>query len=302
MSSAILYLAIVAIWAFVLVPRWLRPRSGLYRQSLPARTSPPVRQGADMDDEEAGAGIQSDAAPARTASPAPSKIPGPATAETGGSVPDGEREHRPARPEMSQAPLPDGNRAAPREGDRPGPRTDERAAPREAPGAPVPQYGGLSSAVRRARMLQARRRTLGTLVLLTLAAVGLALTRLAPGWIIAPPTLMLAGFLVLLREAALIDAERKSRHTRDQHGESRSVAGAPAHDAGSAAAGEMPGQGAAAAGPGRDAEPAPATVPSQAIGVASAAASSAHVLHIAGRIDDEPYDQYTDAVERAVGD
>ena len=26
MSSAILYLAIVAIWAVVLVPRWLRPR------------------------------------------------------------------------------------------------------------------------------------------------------------------------------------------------------------------------------------------------------------------------------------
>ena len=27
MSSAILYLAIVAIWAVVLVPRWLRPRA-----------------------------------------------------------------------------------------------------------------------------------------------------------------------------------------------------------------------------------------------------------------------------------
>ncbi len=27
LSSAILYLAIVAIWAVVLVPRWLRPRS-----------------------------------------------------------------------------------------------------------------------------------------------------------------------------------------------------------------------------------------------------------------------------------
>jgi len=33
MSSAILYLAIVVIWAIVLVPRWLRPRSGLHRPS-----------------------------------------------------------------------------------------------------------------------------------------------------------------------------------------------------------------------------------------------------------------------------
>src|SRR6516165_7430265 len=33
LSSAILYLAIVAIWAVVLVPRWLRPRSA---QPLPA--------------------------------------------------------------------------------------------------------------------------------------------------------------------------------------------------------------------------------------------------------------------------
>jgi len=83
LSSAILYLAIVAIWAVVLVPRWLRPR--------------PAPQPVPVPAEEADAGWRGpadpvqDAAPARTASArapdteseqAPGAGDGPAADET----------------------------------------------------------------------------------------------------------------------------------------------------------------------------------------------------------------------------
>jgi hypothetical protein len=46
------------------------------------------------------------------------------------------------------------------------------------------------------------------LLSLEVAAAGLAMTRLAAWWVLAPPTVMLAGYLLLLREAAAADAER----------------------------------------------------------------------------------------------
>src|SRR6516164_7497223 len=46
LSSAILYLAIVAIWAVVLVPRWLRPRSAPPQPvPVPAEDADPGWQG-----------------------------------------------------------------------------------------------------------------------------------------------------------------------------------------------------------------------------------------------------------------
>jgi hypothetical protein len=57
LSSAILYLAIVAIWAVVLVPRWLRPRP-----------APP--QPVPVPAEDAGAGRRDPADPGQDAGPA----------------------------------------------------------------------------------------------------------------------------------------------------------------------------------------------------------------------------------------
>jgi hypothetical protein len=240
-SSAILYLAIVAIWAIVLVPRWLHPRSSLHRPSATLQNDLLAPRGEENEGrQEAPGGAE---APAGMAPAAPDRTPAP---------------DRTAAPDRTPAP-------------------DRTAAP--------PAPAGLSPASRRKRMLQARRRTLGTLVLLTLGAVVLAVAHLAAAWMIAPPALILAGFLVLLREAALIDAERRQRRIRARHSATGSGA-------------EEPGLATGAA-------PRAAKTPSEPVAPVEQAAGSgsdAHVIDLSERIDGQFYDQYTDAVDRAVGD
>jgi hypothetical protein len=140
MSSAILYLAIVAIWACVLIPRWLR-RDSARGGSAPA------------------------AEPAVTVEPE-------AEAEDGA----------PAHVEADEAP---------------------RWVPSFARPAAPP-----SAEESRRRMLAARRRLLLMLIGLEAAAIALAVLGLAAVWVVVPPTIMLAGYLLLLREAAQADAER----------------------------------------------------------------------------------------------
>jgi len=222
LSSAILYLAIVAIWAIVLVPRWLRPpqASGTLESNLaePVDASPLE----DLADAEEDAGGEKG-------------LPDPgAQAAAGGR----------ARPPAAE---------------------------------------------RRARILQARRRMLVTLTVLTAGAVGIAVTRLAASWVVIPPAVMLAGFALLLREAARIDAGR-ARVAARRHGRGA--------DAGAAAAG---GPGHQQAGPADGAQAvvasAPTGVPSAQVGV-----PSAQIIDISSRVDDQLYDQYADAEVRAVGD
>jgi hypothetical protein len=141
MSSAILYLAIVAIWACVLIPRWLRRDSA-----------------------------------------------------RGGSAPVAAEPIVPAEPE---AEAEDGTPAD----------VEEDEAPRRAPAfgrAAAP----LSAEESRRRMLAARRRLLLMLIGLEAAAIALAVVGLAAVWVVVPPTIMLVGYLLLLREAAAADAER----------------------------------------------------------------------------------------------
>ena len=57
-------------------------------------------------------------------------------------------------------------------------------------------------------MLAARRRLLLMLTVLEIAAVTLAVLSLAAVWVVIPPSIMLIGYLLLLREAAQADAER----------------------------------------------------------------------------------------------
>jgi hypothetical protein len=144
MSSAILYLAIVAIWACVLIPRWLRRdsiRGAAAAQAFAMAPAPPVDDG--------------------LADPVP------------------------------------------RESDD---LADDAPPPKLAP-APEP----VSAEEARRRMLAARRRLLLMLAGLEIAAVTLAVVGLAAIWVVIPPSLMLAGYLLLLREAGQADAER-ARH------------------------------------------------------------------------------------------
>jgi hypothetical protein len=150
MSSAILYLAIIAIWLCVLIPRWLKrdsARSAVTAADTTAAGETPVTASADADEAD----LDDDAAPRAT--------------ESGVTA---------ARP----------------------------------PAAPTPP---LSAEEARRRILTGRRRLLGMLILLEIAAIALAVVGLAALWVIIPPTIMLAGYLLLLREAGHADAERAQR-------------------------------------------------------------------------------------------
>jgi len=213
LSSAILYLAIVAIWAIVLVPRWLRP------PQAPGTLESYLAEPVDASPLEDLAGVEEDVG-------------------GGEGLPD------------PGAQAASGGRARP------------------------PATG------RQARILQARRRMLVTLTVLTAGAVGIAVTRLAASWVVIPPAVMLAGFVLLLREAARTDAER-TRAAAQRH--ARGAGAAPADGPGQPQAGL--------------ADAAQAMVASAPAGV-----PSAQIIDISSRVGDQLYDQYADAEARAVGD
>jgi hypothetical protein len=224
LSSTILYLAIVAIWAGVLVPRWLR------RDPHPETSAHSQDPAADGSASGVPAAADSGA----------SGIPASAAAKDEG------------RPERGSD-------------------------------------GGLAERRGRERVMAARRRLFGILTALAVSAAAIAAAGLATWWVVAPPAGMLAGYVLLLREAARADAElttaRGSAATADGAGRAgyraRPVAGsvAPAVDqVNSTVAGTK----AAAAG--------------------AEASATAEVVDIMSRVDEELYDQYADAKLRAVGD
>jgi hypothetical protein len=241
LSSAILYLAIVAIWAVVLVPRWLHPRSAQLR---------PVEQPEEPTAPRAEPGMPESAEPV-PAEPVPSVPEGPPLAAP---VDDGSPE--PAEPGPDDPDWVD-------EG--------EHAAPSSPP---------------RVGVLQARRRTLATLVVLTAGAVGLAVSRVAAFWVIIPPAVLLAGFIVLLREASRVDAERARGAARSRHTAPASVAG------------QEPESFREDVQPNTDRVP----VTGGSVPAAIEPPLGAEVIDISGRIGDQVYDQYSDAADRAVGD
>jgi hypothetical protein len=206
LSSAILYVAIVAIWACVLIPRWLR------RDSSAAPSA----------EVQADPGVDGD-------------VPAGAEVATGRRSAPGER--RDGRDDQ---------------GDR--------------------------------RVVSARRRLLLLLVALTVASGVLAGTRLAAWWVIIPPSVMLLGYLVLLRAAGKADAERQQlARTRERARAARTAAAASA-------------------------APFPASFSASSSASRPAPAARAEVITFAGsrtsgsRDDQEIYDQYADAKLRAVGD
>jgi len=220
LSSAILYVAIVAIWAGVLIPRWLR------RDSAASE-----RYSEDLTTAEAHA--EPDAEPA----PPPRR-----------------RQERvapraPARPEVrSEA------------------RSEVRPEARAEPPDAEPRDG------EHKKVLAARRRLLYMLLVLAVGSGALAFTKMAAWWVMVPPTIMLLGYMGLLREAAKADAERR------ELARTRATAAA------------------AVAAARRETAPAPAP---------PAPAPDAEVIDISASLTSagqEFFDQYADAKLRAVGD
>src|SRR5690348_15748769 len=152
-----------------------------------------------------------------------------------------------------------------------------------AEAAPETEVAAPSPASRRAEVLKARRRLLTTLITLTVIAAGLAVTRIDAYWIVIPPTVLLTGYVVLLRQFAHIDAERARRAARIRR------AGARAQGSQELAVDSVPAAAPASGEPdtASDAPPAP---------------GGAEIIDISGRIGDQVYDQYSDAANRAVGD
>ena len=240
MSSAILYLAIVAIWAVVLVPRWLRPRPAP-PQPVPVPAEPAAANWSEP------AGLRQDADPARAGPP---DVAGEPVASV----------------DVAEEPV-----------------ADVPAGDAEEETVPEPD-SVTAPATRRAEVVKARRRLLITLISLTVIAAALAVVRVDAYWIVVPPALLLAGYLVLLRKFAQIDAER-NRHAARRHADAGPGAGQEPTVSGEPALAAPP----AAAGPGAD-EP------------AGAPPHGAEIIDISSRIGDQVYDQYSDAANRAVGD
>jgi hypothetical protein len=218
-SSAILYLAIVAIWAFMLVPRWLR---------------------------------RSHAAPVTDAD-----APGDAQVGEHQGQPDAEED----QPEPDTAPIP---------------AVTDQPAPEALP-APANAHSSATDSSRptlsRAKVLQARRKLLTTLVLLAVAAASCTVLKLTSGWVCVPPAVMLGMYLLLLREAALADAESaRWRTAQTLAARQRAQAQAQARDE------------------------------ARQSWAARTPQPSAQVIDISARLNDQLYDQYADATMRAVGD
>ena len=139
------------------------------------------------------------------------------------------------------------------------------------------------------RVLAARQRLLGLLLVLVIGSGALAFTKLAAWWVVVPPSVMLLGYMALLREAAQADAERREL-ARTSAVRARSSAASPR--AASPIAGPAPAR-------------APALAPARAPARAPAPVPDAEVIDISaslGPAGEEFYDQYADAKLRAVGD
>jgi hypothetical protein len=156
MSSAILYVAIVAIWACVLIPRWLR------------RTpSVPVAESGEFTEPAA---------------------------------PSSDMEFSGSSPEFETAAYADDEDLEPAEDlSETSSEASEDAETAEADDGDRPQRAPLTREESRRRMLAARRRLLMLLLGLETAACALPALDLAALWVVIPPSVMLVGYMLLLR-------------------------------------------------------------------------------------------------------
>jgi hypothetical protein len=175
LSSAILYVAIVAIWAGVLIPRWLRRDTSASASAPAAETGDETVVDSAVDEEP---------------EPAPA-VPVPRRRRR--SDESSERRSVPAAPAVpvSGPAVPVSGPAVPASGSVSG---EDRAEPADRA---------------RRRVLSARRRLLLVLLALGIASGALAGTRMAAWWVVVPPSVMLLGYLLLLRAAAKADVERR---------------------------------------------------------------------------------------------
>jgi hypothetical protein len=225
-STTILYLAIVGIWAGFLVPAWIRRPHG-------------TEADADFDEFDAdGADAEPDVEDVAGGSASADDELVYAESDEGVGA---DADHLLGADSVPERPLP--------------------AAPVAPPVPPAPQS--------RQQMLRARRRVLAILLAVAVGAAAGVARGLLPWWTAGPPMIMLALYVLLLREVAKAEAEVAGRRRRDLTTRAARPVGQ-----------ERRGSAGWAVGP----EP------------------IAEVIDISSRVGDELYDQYADAAVRAVGD
>jgi hypothetical protein len=287
-SSAILYLAIVAIWAGILVPRWVRRShdgSGTAKNQPAAESQPVAEPGPHADAEAelpAGAAVPADGMVHEHGVAVEHGVAFEydaafeyGTVRAGGTGYEHEAavEHGAAVEYHAARDDPAGLDASDSAGGdaEPGLTLRGRQLWSEEPGwRLLRRRGRPRPAVTRTAALRARRRMLTALVTLTIVAVVLTAERMAPLWIIAPPAGMLGLLVLVLRGAARADAKAAER-------------AAAARAAYAARQAEL-----AARRRARETQAAPEP--------------TAEIIDISARVNDQLYDQYADGAVRAVGD
>jgi hypothetical protein len=292
LSSAILYLAIVAIWACVLVPRWLHRAHDTHSEQEispgqetspgPGEAADPAEAGAPEEGADTGepAGVAPEFATLREqvieaearvvredyVSPADSMASeGSVASARYAAVSYSVTEVSISAPGPGG---PDGGAAH----DDPGPQADTTTAAgdgRRRPLSPPGRSRPHDAAAGRAHVLRARRRMLTMLVMLAIATAGSTFVGLTAWWVVIPPAALLGGYLLLLREAAHADIETAGRRA-----EARARAVSAARER---------------------ARLARVTAPQPTAEIIDISA-------LAIQAGDQPYDQYADAEIRAVGD
>jgi len=184
LSSAILYLAIVAIWACVLVPRWLH-RSH----------ETPSEQELASEQEEAADHADAD---------------GPEELATASEPGAGAPEYATLREQVVEVTT-----YVEWEAPATPARLAKTAAPARSSQEQQPERTGRARlgrpAARRTHVLRARRRMLTILVTLAVAVAAATLVGLIRWWAVIPPAGLLGLYLLLLHEAASSDAENDRR-------------------------------------------------------------------------------------------
>jgi hypothetical protein len=274
LSSAILYLAIIAIWACVLVPRWIhKPHRVPEADELPGLQYVGTAGQPDSGTRRA-ASASGDVPPAAWAAASTATASADASADAGAGAGTGARETR----DGSAGSAADQRQAA-EEGVAWHRVTQRRSYHSERQ---VPEGYEAHHAPGRARVLQARRRLLTMLVTLAIAALACTAGKLTPWWILVPPAGMLGMYVLVLREAAQADAEQARQLAQE-----RAAHEGAAHE------------GAAQEGA---AQAEAARLRARRAAEASRVQRTAEIIDISARVTDQLYDQYADAAARAVGD
>jgi hypothetical protein len=299
-SSAILYLAIVAIWACVLVPRWLRrpheqssdqetafesydsgqaevADTGELADGDPYAEAPDFATLREQDAVTHGDPVAWEDPPVPDWADSPAEATYSVTATYSAEV---TYSAEATTDEAAQDTYYDYD-APPHAGHVPHPGHVSHGAPADgwqqpyvpADGSQQP-YAPAAAPGPSPHIVQARRRTLTMVLLITVAVMGSAFIGLTPWWTAVPPFLMLGAYLLLLREAARADTEHAHRWAEAQAFQA-------------ARRDELARERA------RQAEAVPAPEPTAQIITLTTPTS---------RDDDQLYDQYADAEIRAVGD